>query len=205
LSLYSLIGRETMCQYSCSVALVVVLLPVYRAVTWQWLNMSKYLLSRYKWSGVEWSRICDPRSVSQYVLVSGHPLGPMTRFYMFFGLTCTCFIMSGALSDERTGLYFAMHVTHLSELRWTRNHVLQSHLRLTQPGGPGPHIYIPRNRVAQLYHQALGSIFVASYDSQGYGRGIVTCLHTDRQIMVLLLTKYNSTCPSTHAHTVKTL
>jgi hypothetical protein len=32
----------------------------------------------------------------------------------------------------------------------------------------------PRNRVAQLYPQALGSLFVASYDSQGYGGGIRT-------------------------------
>jgi hypothetical protein len=30
----------------------------------------------------------------------------------------------------------------------------------------------PRNRVAQLYVQVLGSHFVASIDSQGYGGGI---------------------------------
>jgi hypothetical protein len=30
----------------------------------------------------------------------------------------------------------------------------------------------PRNRVAQLYHQALCSLSVVSYDSQGYGGGI---------------------------------
>jgi hypothetical protein len=35
-----------------------------------------------------------------------------------------------------------------------------------------------RNRVAQLYPQALGSLFVASYDTQGYGGGIRTRLHT---------------------------
>jgi hypothetical protein len=32
--------------------------------------------------------------------------------------------------------------------------------------------------VAQLYPQTLGSLFVASYDSQGYGGGILTSLHT---------------------------
>jgi hypothetical protein len=31
--------------------------------------------------------------------------------------------------------------------------------------------------VAQLYPQALGSLFVASYDSQGYDGGIRTRLH----------------------------
>jgi hypothetical protein len=33
--------------------------------------------------------------------------------------------------------------------------------------------------VAQLRHQALGSLFVASYDSQGYGGVIRPRLHTD--------------------------
>jgi hypothetical protein len=35
----------------------------------------------------------------------------------------------------------------------------------------------PRNRVAQLYSQALGFLFVASYDSQGYDGGIRSRLH----------------------------
>jgi hypothetical protein len=35
-----------------------------------------------------------------------------------------------------------------------------------------------RNRVAQIYPRALGSLFVASYDSQGCGGGILTRLHT---------------------------
>jgi hypothetical protein len=36
----------------------------------------------------------------------------------------------------------------------------------------------PRIRVAQLYPQALDSLFVASYESQGYGGGIRPRLHT---------------------------
>jgi hypothetical protein len=36
----------------------------------------------------------------------------------------------------------------------------------------------PRNTVAQLYLQALGSIFFASYDSQGCGGGIRSRLYT---------------------------
>jgi hypothetical protein len=32
--------------------------------------------------------------------------------------------------------------------------------------------------MAQLYPQAMGSLFVASYDSQGYGGGIRTRRHT---------------------------
>jgi hypothetical protein len=36
----------------------------------------------------------------------------------------------------------------------------------------------PSDRVAQLYREAPGSLFVAFYDSQGYGGGILTRLHT---------------------------
>jgi hypothetical protein len=36
----------------------------------------------------------------------------------------------------------------------------------------------PRNRVAQLYPRALGSHFVASYYSRGYGGGILTHLQS---------------------------
>jgi hypothetical protein len=39
----------------------------------------------------------------------------------------------------------------------------------------------PSNKVAQLYPQALGSLFVAFYDSQGYGGGILTCLHVRKK------------------------
>jgi hypothetical protein len=36
----------------------------------------------------------------------------------------------------------------------------------------------PRNKLARLYPQAPGSLFIASYDSQGYGGGIRPRLHT---------------------------
>jgi hypothetical protein len=43
------------------------------------------------------------------------------------------------------------------------------------------------NRVAQLYPRALGSLSVASYDSQGYGGGIVTHLYKGQFPMRLLI------------------
>jgi hypothetical protein len=61
--------------------------------------------------------------------------------------------MWGALSDERTGLLQCTSLTVQS--RRTHNHILQSHLRL-------------------------GSLFVAPYHSQGYGRGILTRPYTVR-------------------------
>jgi hypothetical protein len=51
-------------------------------------------------------------------------------------------------------------------------------LRFDTPPTWRGRIYVPRNRVAQLYPQALGSIFVASYDSQDCGGSILTRLHT---------------------------
>jgi hypothetical protein len=44
-------------------------------------------------------------------------------------------------------------------------------------------VYISsRNRVAQSCPQAMGSLFVAYYDSQGYDVGIRTLIHTDLQL-----------------------
>jgi hypothetical protein len=43
-----------------------------------------------------------------------------------------------------------------------------------QSGGPGLCIYVP-----QLYPQAPGFLFIALYDSQGYGGGILTRLFTE--------------------------
>jgi hypothetical protein len=43
-------------------------------------------------------------------------------------------------------------------------------------------VFMPSSdRVAQLYTQALGSLFVASYDSRAYGGGIPTRLHTTKK------------------------
>jgi hypothetical protein len=77
------------------------------------------------------------------------------------------------LSDERMGLslqlllVLASAVIHRSESRGTYD-ILLSQIQ-DSPNLEGQvHIFIShRNRVAQLYPQALGSLFVASYDSKG--------------------------------------
>jgi hypothetical protein len=65
-----------------------------------------------------------------------------------------------------------------SETRGTRDNILLPQIR-DSPNleGQVPIFISPRNRVAQLYPQALCSLFVASYDSQGYGGGIRIRLH----------------------------
>jgi hypothetical protein len=51
--------------------------------------------------------------------------------------------------------------------------ILQSQIRDSPnlEGHVPVRVYL-RKRVGQLYPQALGSLFVAPYDSQGYGEGI---------------------------------
>jgi hypothetical protein len=63
------------------------------------------------------------------------------------------------------------------ESRGTQDQILLSpFLRLPQPGGPGPRIYIPQEHCCPVIPPGTGFPFVASYDSQGYGGVIVTRL-----------------------------
>jgi hypothetical protein len=55
--------------------------------------------------------------------------------------------------------------------------ILLSHIRDTSNLHQVPVFITPGDGVAQLYPQALGSLFVASYDSQSYGGGILPRLH----------------------------
>jgi hypothetical protein len=62
----------------------------------------------------------------------------------------------------------------------SRPYFTLSDLRLPQPGGSGPRIYIPQERCGSVIPpdtQTLGYISVASYDSQGYGVCIRPLLH----------------------------
>jgi hypothetical protein len=67
-------------------------------------------------------------------------------------------------------------ITQWSESSRTCSHTLLSHLRLPQPGGLGSRIYeyIPREQGGPVIVPALGSLYVASCDSQGYSGGILT-------------------------------
>jgi hypothetical protein len=92
--------------------------------------------------------------------------------------------MWSILSDDRMGLPFTIVAGPRQRSHswvWVPRdswpYFTVSYSRHPQPGGPGPVYIYPRNRVAQLYTQTLGSLFVASYDSQGYGGGIRTRLH----------------------------
>jgi hypothetical protein len=66
-----------------------------------------------------------------------------------------------------------------SKSRGTHYHILLPQIRdFPNLEGQVSVFISPSNRVAQLYPLALGSLFVASYDSQGYDGGIRTRFHT---------------------------
>jgi hypothetical protein len=65
------------------------------------------------------------------------------------------------------------------ESRGTHVHILLSHFR-DSPNLEGQvHVFIsPRNRVSRLYPQAVASLCVVFYESQGCGGDIRTLFHT---------------------------
>jgi hypothetical protein len=109
------------------------------------------MITSFDWGRVEFN--LRP-TVSRLVCLGvGPPFGAHYQILHVLWSDMYLFFHLGVLSEERTSLYFAVHITYWSESRRTHNHILLSHLRL-------------------------GSLLVASYDSQGYGGGILTRLHT---------------------------
>jgi hypothetical protein len=84
-------------------------------------------------------------------------------------------------------LSLARTVTLGSEMRRTHDRILVSHLSLPQIGGPGPHNYIPQEQSGSVIPLGTGFPFVTSYDSKGYGGGILTRLHTGTNVKVKVM------------------
>jgi hypothetical protein len=86
--------------------------------------------------------------------------------------------MRGQVCRLQLMLAFATAVILGSESCGTHDHILLSQIcNSSNLEGQVSLIYFVSDRVAQLYSQTLSSIFIVSYDSQGYGRGIRTRLH----------------------------
>jgi hypothetical protein len=102
--------------------------------------------------------------------------------------------MWGALSDERTGLSFtitaalASAVILRSKSRETHDQVLLSQIREF----PNLEGQVPVfNFSGTEWPQALGSLFVASYDSQDYNGSIRTLLQAGKLLELLTGSAYN--------------
>jgi hypothetical protein len=92
-------------------------------------------------------------------------------------------LLSNVLSHKRMGLSFTIAVgprqcSH-SQIRVPRNYILLTQI-WDSPNLEGKVLVFisPKNRVAQLYLQALSSLSVAPYDSLGYVEVIQPRLHT---------------------------
>jgi hypothetical protein len=116
----------------------------------------------------------------QSLRLGDKPLRLTTSIFFFFKMN-TCVHSSYVASSLTRGwicrlqllLTLASAVILRSESRETHDHILLSQIR-NSPNQEGqvPVFISPRNRVSRLYPQSLGSLFVPSYDSQGYGGSI---------------------------------
>jgi hypothetical protein len=80
-------------------------------------------------------------------------------------------LMRGRVCRLQLLLVLASAVIRGSESHGTHYHILLSQIRDSSNLEDQVPVFIsPRNSVVQLYQQALGSLSVASYYSQGYGR-----------------------------------
>jgi hypothetical protein len=85
------------------------------------------------------------------------PSGTRDQFYFLVEISFrqlrVCYFVEPSLTRGRVCnllvkllLGLARAVTLGSKSRRTQDHILLSHLRLPQPGGPDPHIYIPQEQ-----------------------------------------------------------
>jgi hypothetical protein len=97
--------------------------------------------------------IYDRQSVGQFVLVSGAHLGPVTNLSFSFRQLRLCYFVAPFLTRGRVCNLLVQLLlgptraaTLGSKSLRTHGHILLSHLRLPQPGGPGSRIYIPKEQ-----------------------------------------------------------
>jgi hypothetical protein len=83
-----------------------------------------------------------------------HPSGTSDQFFflleIFFRQLRVCYFVAPSLARGRVCNLLYRAVTLGSKSRRTHSHILLSHLRLPQLGGPGPRIYIPQEQGGQV-------------------------------------------------------
>jgi hypothetical protein len=120
--------------------------------------------------------IYDLQSVGQSVLVSGTHLGPDKFFFLleiFFRLLRVCYFVAPSL----------IYCTIVS------GPCQSSHSWVEVPQNSRPYFTVssetpPTCRARSPYLYPPGSLFAASYDSQGYDGGILTRLHTGLYVLI---------------------
>jgi hypothetical protein len=116
-------------------------------------------------------------------LVVRHPSGTCDQFLflleIFFRQLRVCYFIAPSLTRGRVCNLLLLLGLASAVPRDSRPYFIILILE-TSPNleGQVPVFISPRNSVAQIYPRALGSLSVASYDSQSYGEGILSHLHT---------------------------
>jgi hypothetical protein len=112
-----------------------------------------------------------------------HPSGAEDQIFITVRQLWVCWcgspsLMRGWVCHLQLLLALTSAVILGSESCGTHDHILLSQI-WDSPNleGEVPVFISPRNRVAQLCPQALGSLFITSYNSQGWGGCIWTCLY----------------------------
>jgi hypothetical protein len=147
---------------------------------------------------VESALLYDWRFTANQFVLATSPLR-LTTSNCFFQLnTCdyspyvTSSLTRGWVCRLQLLLGHASAVILRFEPRGTHDHILLSQIRdCPNLEGQVPVFISLRNRVARLHPQALGSLSVVSYDSQGSGGGIRPRLHTGYNGISRWLSLYN--------------
>jgi hypothetical protein len=127
----------------------------------------------------------DFRFTANRFVTATSPLRPRTSNFIFQLNSCgyspyvTSSLTRGWVCRLQLLLVLTSAIILRSESRVAHDQILLPHIRdCSNLEGQVPVFISPRNRVARLYPQVLGSLFVASYDSQDNGGGIRPRLHT---------------------------
>jgi hypothetical protein len=123
-------------------------------------------------------------TANQFVLATS-PFRLTTSHFIFQQNSCgyspylTPSLTRGWVCCLQLLLVLASAVILWSEFHWSHDRILLSQIGdSTSLEGQVPLFISLSNRMAQLYPQAQFSLFVVSYNSQGYGGGIQPRLHT---------------------------
>jgi hypothetical protein len=145
---------------------------MFSSLLWQWHALSWLRFPRFfsasQGQGHRYFTTGDLPLISSWLTTSNF-IFQLNAYDHTFYVTSSLTIAAG----RRQHSHFWVRVPRDSWLYFT-----VSDLRLSNLKGQVPVFISPSDRMAQLHPQALGSLFVASYLTQGYGGGIRTRLHT---------------------------